>query len=147
MVNSVNKKPCKIERMLFFSFLCMCFGLLCFLLQLDPCLISIAPRKNCSGPAERPECYLAGGTLAGAGGGNSVTALPPKSANQETVAGKTLLHSAAKQNSCCVCRRKKKRGMLSGYRVRVGEQTGGRIWVQGTEVSWMKNALESDIRH
>lgn len=126
----MNKKPCKMERILLFGVFCVyVFGLLCFLLQLDQCLISIAPRSNCSGPAERPECYLAGGTLAGAGGGNSVTALPPKSANQETIAGKTLLHSAAKQNSCCVCRRKKKRGMLSGYRVRVGGQTGGRICV------------------
>lgn len=143
----MNKKPHITKRILFFSSLCMCFGLLCFLLQLDQCLISIAPRNNCSGPAERPECYLAGGTLAGAGGGNAVTALPPKSAHQETVAGKTLLHSAAKQSSCCVCRRRKKRGMLSGYRVRVGEQSGGRIWVQGMEASWMKNTSESNIRH
>lgn len=52
------------------------------------------------------------GTLAGADGGNSVTALPPKSANQETIASKTLLHSAAKQNSCCVSRRKKKGDLI-----------------------------------
>lgn len=110
----MNKNPCKIERVLlvfFFLLFCVCV-LFWFSLQLDQCLISTAPRNNCSGPAERPECCVVGGTLAGADGGNTVTALPPKSANQETIAGKTLLHSEAKHNSCVSPEGKKKRDVI-----------------------------------
>lgn len=147
----MNKNPCKIERVLlgfFFLLFCVCV-LFWFSLQLDQCLISTAPRNNCSGPAERPECCVVGGTLAGADGGNTVTALPPKSANQETIAGKTLLHSEAKHNSCVSPEGKKKKGcyLATECVARVGGQTGEIIWVQGIEVSWTKNASESNIRY
>lgn len=119
VVKTVNKKACKIERVLFFFLFCVC--VLVWVLFLHFASARSVPDQHCpqeqSGPAERPECCVAGGRLAGVDGGNSVTALPPKSANQETIAGKTLLHSAAKQNSCCVSRSKKKKGMLLGYRV------------------------------